>query len=108
MHATINLADKRQFRNLLHVVFALHDSSTHDVDTVTFRRDDGFTLQVNFSVDYVSFGREDEPEGRRRWTENIGIGTIDELLMLFIHGQDDDLRRFPWLVTPPPTKPRTR
>ena len=100
MTATIECADKRNFLNLLHALFAVHDRFTHDRDTIAFRRDDGFTLFINFSLNYVSFGKDGVTEKERFWTENIAIGTMDDLLFMFLENRDDELRKFKWVVRP--------
>jgi hypothetical protein len=108
MNATVELVDSRQYLNLLHALFAIHDRSTEDVNTITFRRDDGFTLHIKFSFNFVSFGRDGEPEENRFWTENISIGEMDDLLGMFIGNCDEMLRRFRWLARPTASRRRKR
>jgi hypothetical protein len=107
MIATIELAENHRHGKLLHAMFAIHDRFTHDEDIITFRRDDGATFRINFAHGHVSFFRQGATEKLERfWTESISIGKMDELLELFIWNQDDELRRYRWLVRP--VKPRKR
>ena len=99
-YATIEMAEKTSYLNLLHAFFALQSRSSYDRNTITFQREDGLTLHINFSLNFLSFGLKDKAEEGRFWTENISIGTMDELLHLFIYNQDDALGGFNWIGRP--------
>ena len=101
MHAIVQLADEKRLINLLYAIEAAHDQFSHDEDLITFRRNDGFTLHVRLSINYVSFGRAAARENRRFWTENISAGEIKKLLLWFIRKEDDSLRKFKrWIWKP--------
>ena len=102
--ATIKLADVFGFLNLLHSLYAIHERRTHDENSIEFRRDDGFTLSIDFSFNVASFGKEGAADRKRYWTENANIGEMDRLLHLFLCKQDEQLRRFEWTCCPAPRK----
>ena len=112
MNATIRLAEKarviekdgvvrdvsvkRRYVNLLFSLLAVHNLQSHDADVITFRRDDGFTLEVDLSVHYVSFGKESDPQEDRMWDANVDVGVIEQLVLAFIDERDDEIRKHQW------------
>ena len=93
MNATIRLAEKarvigndgvvrdvsvkRRYVNLLFSLLAVHDLESHDADVITFRRDDGFTLEIDLSVYHISIGKESDPAEDRMWDTNVDTGVIE-------------------------------
>jgi hypothetical protein len=100
MTALIELVDKRRFVNVLHAVYAVTNNSSHDRNKITFRRENGFTLHIDFAINTVYF-RPEEPAGgapkrdedKRLWSVNVGIGDLHELLLMFIRCRDDEIRK---------------
>ncbi|HYE17136.1 MAG TPA: hypothetical protein VEA69_01765 [Tepidisphaeraceae bacterium] len=98
--AVVKLDQERKYLNLLHAAFALHDRFFHDQESITFRRPDGMSFHVSFCLNYVWFGPDGANASERFWTENVPIGTIDELLGSFIEGRYEVLREFGWVGRP--------
>ena len=112
MNATIRLAEKarvvgkdgvvrdvsvkRRYLNLLFSLLAVHDLESHDADVITFRRDDGFTFEIDLSVHHISFGRETDPAEHRMWDANVDAGVIEQLVLAFIDERDDEIRKHQW------------
>lgn len=102
MRAEVRLANPAAYVRLLHAFAAVHDNFSHDRDLITFfNDDDGMSLQLNAGVSYVSFGPTSADERDRRWTENIGMGEVLSLLLLFMQRDYARLENYHWLSDGP-------
>ena len=92
MRAEIKLEDEEKGLNLLHSLYALTKSYSHEGNQIAFYSgDDEFIFFVRTSVNYISFGKASVPEPSRMWTENIPFSEISRLFGLFLRRRYDDL-----------------
>ena len=95
--ATATFEKNENYLRLLHGFLASSNRFTHEYDSLTFERDDGYCLLITTAVGYVAFGKKDTEKDDWLGTENISTGEMEKLLFWFHYGYVDELLNYDWL-----------
>ena len=95
--ATATFEKTENYIRLLHGFLASSNKFTHEYDTITFEREDGYCLLITTALNYVAFGKKEIDIEDWLGTENISTGEMELLLVWFHNGYVKEIEDYDWL-----------